>query len=323
MIHTCAQCGKEFTGRKKKYCSTECSEEVRRRKNKERWRKANPGWNDGTNKVCEWCGKEFTVPARNAHIARFCSGKCKDTWWSRTVHGYKPIEERNEERRKQKLIRQKRLEKEREARYLERLTTKTCEWCGEEFITDTINKLTCSKECSRKRKNRINHLNSDRRINENNLIDRDITLEKLFKRDGGVCYICGEVCDYEDRAITTDGHFISGRTYPSIDHVYPLARGGMHSWDNVRLAHHSCNGEKSDDLAIGIEPLPKDIAYSLARKISPRRKKTTQHTLDGELVGVFDSTFEAERKTGLKAKGIQRCARGEAKTYKGYIWRYA
>ena len=51
IIHTCSECNKEFTGRKKKYCSTECSEEVRRRKNKERWRKANPGWNNGTNKV--------------------------------------------------------------------------------------------------------------------------------------------------------------------------------------------------------------------------------------------------------------------------------
>lgn len=30
------------------------------------------------NKTCEYCGKEFEVPARNAHIARFCSDECRD-----------------------------------------------------------------------------------------------------------------------------------------------------------------------------------------------------------------------------------------------------
>ena len=34
--------------------------------------------------------------------------------------------------------------------------------------------------------------------------------------------------------------------YPTIDHVMPLAKGGMHSWDNVRLAHHGCNSAKGD-----------------------------------------------------------------------------
>lgn len=39
---------------------------------------------------------------------------------------------------------------------------------------------------------------------------------------------------------------VVGKTYPSIDHVFPLSKGGLHSWDNVKLAHHYCNTIKSD-----------------------------------------------------------------------------
>jgi hypothetical protein len=37
----------------------------------------------------------------------------------------------------------------------------------------------------------------------------------------------------------------------------------------------------------------------------------------------YESTTEAERQTGIKCRGIQNCARGETKTYKGYVWKYA
>lgn len=32
-----------------------------------------------------------------------------------------------------------------------------------------------------------------------------------------------------------------GDNYPSVDHIVPLAKGGLHSWDNVQLAHFKCN----------------------------------------------------------------------------------
>lgn len=102
--NTCAECNKQFGGRKKKYCSKDCSDEVRRRKNRERMRKVNPPKPDVTIK-CEWCGKGYTVPSRTAHQSRFCGDDCRHTWRSRVVYEHKPIEERNAERRKQKIIR--------------------------------------------------------------------------------------------------------------------------------------------------------------------------------------------------------------------------
>lgn len=72
------------------------------------------------------------------------------------------------------------------------------------------------------------------------IVDRDITLKKLYSRDAGRCWICGLMCDYTDKTYT-DKTMIAGNMYPSIDHVVALADGGAHAWHNVRLAHRICN----------------------------------------------------------------------------------
>lgn len=112
----------------------------------------------------------------------------------------------------------------------------------------TTRRKFCSNECYRKT---TNYLRGSRdRLNKANIIDRDITLERLYKKEWGVCYLCGDSCDWEDITINRRGVYIAGDLYPSIDHVIPLAKGGLHSWDNVRLAHRRCNWEKSAKLGI-------------------------------------------------------------------------
>ena len=78
------------------------------------------------------------------------------------------------------------------------------------------------------------------------MVDRDITLDKLFKRDKGLCYLCNEPCDREDFIVTEEGHYIVGPSYPSTDHVVAIANNGMHAWNNIKLAHHRCNTLKRD-----------------------------------------------------------------------------
>ena len=76
--------------------------------------------------------------------------------------------------------------------------------------------------------------------------DESVTLDVLYDKSEGRCAICGETCNFED--ITENGGI--GRTYPTIDHIIPLSKGGTHTWDNVQLAHNSCNsrkGVKSDN----------------------------------------------------------------------------
>lgn len=79
--------------------------------------------------------------------------------------------------------------------------------------------------------------------------DRDITLEKLYIRDKGVCQICGKKCNWRDIKIQGVCSIV-GRMYPSIDHIKPISRGGSHTWDNVQLAHFSCNSSKNNKEAI-------------------------------------------------------------------------
>lgn len=117
-----------------------------------------------------------------------------------------------------------------------------CECCGGLFI-QTNSRKYCSSECARKM---FNARHSDKRLRKikGATVDKDITLEKLYNRDGGTCYLCGEKCDWDDYQTTEEGYFVVGKLYPSIEHVRPLSRGGLHSWENVKLACWRCNTEK-------------------------------------------------------------------------------
>lgn len=118
-----------------------------------------------------------------------------------------------------------------------------------------INRLNRAlKRCESKEKRekrlrqywKVNELKRENRIKNNGEIDKDITLEKLYIRDKGICYICNSKCNYDDYKITDKGYFIAGNNYPSIDHIKPLSKGGTHTWNNVRLACRLCNSVKKD-----------------------------------------------------------------------------
>lgn len=47
-----------------------------------------------------------------------------------------------------------------------------------------------------------------------------------------------------------------------------------------------------------------------------------QKSLDGEIVGDFKSLSEAVKHTGYTKSSIAKCCRGDAESYKGFIWRY-
>ncbi|OHX26771.1 hypothetical protein BKX95_08390 [Streptococcus iniae] len=306
------------------WCSNEtmqtCKQEVRRKRNRERWRSENPDWDKGLDKKCEWCNKEFKTSPRYKNT-KFCSNKCRDIFNSRVVKGHREIAVVSAERKVKKEIREKKLKEER----LSNTKNKICNECGEVFATHITNKLTCSTKCSKKRKNRLSYMYSSKRLNNNNIIDKDISLEVLYKRDKGICYLCGDKCNYSD-CVRTETTFTSGKTYPSIDHIVPIARGGKHAWDNVKLAHHYCNSMKSDILPseyFGKEiTINVDEAYALARKVSQRKKKVYQYNLEMKLLNAYESTAEAGRRTGIPSKSIQKCARKEINTTHSFIFKY-
>lgn len=118
--------------------------------------------------------------------------------------------------------------------------TRNCIICGKEFKTWRSIQWTCSPECE---KVKIRQ-RSDARL-RGKIIDKDITLIKLADKYQGKCQICGEPVDWDD-CIEKDGTIICGNMYPSIDHILPISKGGLHSWDNIQLAHRICNCKKSN-----------------------------------------------------------------------------
>ena len=121
---------------------------------------------------------------------------------------------------------------------------KVCPECGT-IHTDKRRKY-CSEKCKRKAENRRRWHKKDKRLKKDNIVDRDIDLKKLYARDHGICWICGNKCDFDDHWTDENGAYYVGASYPSIDHVMPLSKGGLHSWDNVKLAHHYCNTLKNN-----------------------------------------------------------------------------
>jgi len=104
-------------------------------------------------------------------------------------------------------------------------------------------------DCARRIENKHGELR--RRVKlKSAWVDSDITVQGVFRRDGGRCWLCGEQCNPND-FVERDGVIICGDQYPSIDHVIPLSKGGEHSWANVKLAHRRCNYLKSDSMPPG------------------------------------------------------------------------
>lgn len=128
---------------------------------------------------------------------------------------------------------------------------RTCLLCSKAFYSDrkTNYCMECKsqKQAEQKRKYNKNKELKRRLKLQSAMVDNDITVPALAERDNNKCYLCGKEVNFGDYYVR-EGTIICGDSYPSIDHIVPLAKGGKHSWDNVKLAHRICNSLKSDIL---------------------------------------------------------------------------
>lgn len=316
----CEYCGKEFTGRKKKYCSRECcyNADVDNKRMKYVWISdraekcllcggklgkgrykfcsdecARKHYNIQTGQIshseilkkeCIVCGKEFqTWKSRQTT----CSEECKilhrkeydskrnkseqrkaydRVKYLRKHPDAKTSEQRHEEhllrlerqkeeqaekaiamflqevesepQRAKKIAEEKRLKEANRKYWQEYEQEHTCIECGEKYIAHYPTSKYCSPACQRR-------VTRTRRKYKDITIDKGITLRRLAKRDRDRCQICGGLVDWNDK-YKTDKTIITGNQYPSIDHIIPIAHGGVHSWENVQLAHRICNSIKND-----------------------------------------------------------------------------
>lgn len=123
---------------------------------------------------------------------------------------------------------------------------KRCANCGKLFVKKIKSKKYCSIRCRNRAEERRKSEIRDKRINQNEK-DKGITLDKIYKKYEGVCYLCGGKCDYNDYKMNGNA-FIVGNSYPSIEHIIPISKGGTHTYKNIKLAHMICNSHKSNKI---------------------------------------------------------------------------
>lgn len=261
----CKWCGKEFLRKNKNqiFCSELCSSRYRNkyiRCHKECNKKYVQSENDVNQKIllthtkleyifgytgceskiiimCKDCGSFMIVSAQL--IRKNKPTKCINC--NKIVRAYnnKKAKELKIEKEKRKKIQQFWKQPFTQIKY------KICKECGELFIG---NKKYCSDKCDRHHANHTKEINRRIKI-QKQIIDKDISLKKLYQRDHGRCYICGCICNWNDYE-NKDNVFYTGKSYPTIEHVIPLSKDGKHSWDNVKLACFDCNTKKSTKVYI-------------------------------------------------------------------------
>ena len=217
--YKCDYCGEPFwkpDAFRKRFCSTECQ---RAAYSKEHPKKIKPPRKKIT-KICEWCNKPFEA---NVAHQKYCSKEC----------GYEG---------------NKRLQRQR---WAEEFIPKVfiCKECNTEFKTECGNprSVFCCQSCADKYERRKEHQTTrhkegqkeQKKRREKQIATKSVgtvSYEAVFKRDGGVCQICG-LPVHEDK-------FVDDYWGGTIDHIEPLSLGGYHSMDNCQLAHRVCNSLK-------------------------------------------------------------------------------
>lgn len=221
--HICLNCGEKYAwsdGHPHKFCSRDCWRE---------WQKAHRVKKVSKEKItytrkCECCGKEFSTKISNQ---KYCSLECRCEADS------------------------KRDRDEREKKYISR--TYVCKECGTVFttkFTDT-HSVFCCKSCAEKHDRRIEHQSErhrkymrrfksqrEKQIRDNFV--ENVSYNSIYKRDRGICQICGLPVVYDKHA---DNNW-SG----TIDHIVPVSLNGEHSMKNCQLAHRLCNSLKSNNI---------------------------------------------------------------------------
>lgn len=215
----CLNCGKEIKTKShhanciRKYCSNKCFREARGCSDRI--------WHYTT---CQYCGKTFKEQRDRANL--YCSVKCASKAKAARDFRQKEI---IEEHKKELFDEYTELIRKAEQIRFKIEHEKYCKVCGKLFIGKTTTSVCCSPECSKKNDNR----KKDKRLYKNGQPDLSINLTRLYKRDNGICQLCGKHIDFDCDWNSDD--------YPSIDHIIPIAKGGMHQWDNVQLACRGCN----------------------------------------------------------------------------------
>lgn len=116
-------------------------------------------------------------------------------------------------------------------------TPKTCDCCGQSFLANGRRSRYCSTPCFEAHRHKANWKHQiARRTRLRNAFVEAFDRKEIFDRDGWICQIC-------DNPVDRSAPFPDPMS-PSLDHIVPLARGGLHSRANAQTACLGCNVRK-------------------------------------------------------------------------------
>lgn len=104
-----------------------------------------------------------------------------------------------------------------------------------------------------------------------------------------------------------------------VDNIFskPCAHCGKTGWEIIGCNRLDNSKPHTPD---NVEPCCEECNKKLNFK--EMSKQVFQYTLEGELIGVWESTQEIERKLGFCHSKISACCLGKRKTHKGFRWGY-
>ena len=109
--------------------------------------------------------------------------------------------------------------------------------------------------------------------------------------------------------------------------VHRLVCEAFHEKPDRKTQVNHVNEDKTDNRACNLEwcTVKENNNHGTrnARIAETKSKPVVQYTLNGELIKVWSSATEAERRAGFDHSTISKVANGKRKTAYGYIWKYA
>lgn len=231
-------------GRKKLFCSDDCSRISRRKLPVET--------------ACWFCGKALDGLGKSGFPKRYCDRVCasklrvkqdqetRDTSSVCTVCSLAFVGRTRNRRYCGEVCRVEGNRLKATQRWQEFLSTQPefkewdCEWCG--LKVQVPRSLTGGRkyhdDCRGKARRARNRIKTLKR--QGVKTDKRITHEEVAERDNFVCYLCDAVVDMSLPRTSKLG--------ATLDHVIPVSKGGEDCLENLRLAHWICNIRKSDKI---------------------------------------------------------------------------
>lgn len=195
----------------------------------------------------------------------FCDEDCACKW--KSIHyaspNHKPMEElrqKTKARKQAERLLAEAKKAERLARRLARPANKktpgyvTCIECNKTvWVEQHAQKKYCSEKCAQKAYMKTEKYKSIRRESKRNRehikrskgIGDKITIPELMKKHKKRCVKCQTIC------VKPEGYNWDNEA--NIDHILPIAAGGLHVWSNVQLLCRRCNMAKGAKVADGAQ----------------------------------------------------------------------